>query len=254
MSDQFWPTKAQLKRIEPLFPADAWHSARGPARAQRDSPCCREWSAMAGCARGLWPPKDALQPIRSLVPHGYLGPNLRQPCSRERPARPPDDRSTHLKAHRTAASLLKRGIRPVSSAARKADGTPSCTRFAMAPAEPVIFLLTEGQMSEHKDAALIYPALPHAATLIADKGYDSDAFREALAGRGITPCIPPRAKRRLPATYCKTLYRQLHRVENMFAKLKDWWRISMRYDRCAHTFFSAICIAATVIFGSVNES
>ena len=28
--------------------------------------------------------------------------------------------STHLKAHRTAASLLKRGIHPVSSAARKA--------------------------------------------------------------------------------------------------------------------------------------
>jgi transposase len=34
----------------------------------------------------------------------------------------------------------------------------------------------------------------------------------------------------------------------MFAKLKDWRRISMRCDRCAHTFFSAICIAATVIF------
>jgi hypothetical protein len=28
--------------------------------------------------------------------------------------------STHLKAHRMAASLLKRGIRPVSSAARNA--------------------------------------------------------------------------------------------------------------------------------------
>lgn len=25
-------------------------------------------------------------------------------------------------------------------------------------------------------------------------------------------------------------------------------RIATRYDRCAHTFFSAICIAATVIF------
>jgi transposase len=34
----------------------------------------------------------------------------------------------------------------------------------------------------------------------------------------------------------------------MFAKLKDWRRIAMRYDRCAHTFFSAICIAATCIF------
>jgi len=28
----------------------------------------------------------------------------------------------------------------------------------------------------------------------------------------------------------------------------DWRRIHTRYDRCAHTFFSAICIAATVIF------
>ena len=41
-------------------------------------------------------------------------------------------------------------------------------------------------MSDHKGAALIYPMLPDAETLIADKGYDSDAFREALAGRGIT--------------------------------------------------------------------
>jgi transposase len=113
---------------------------------------------------------------------------------------------------------------------------------------PVIFLLTEGQMSDHKGAALIYPMLPDAERLIADKGHDSDAFRDALAGRGITPYIPPRAKCRSPATCCKTLYRQRHKVENMFERLKDWRRISMRYDRCAHTFFSAICIAATVIF------
>jgi IS5 family transposase len=52
-------------------------------------------------------------------------------------------------------------------------------------------------MSGHKGADLIYPMLPDAETLIADKGYDSDVFREALAGRGTTPCIPPRATRRL---------------------------------------------------------
>ena len=34
----------------------------------------------------------------------------------------------------------------------------------------------------------------------------------------------------------------------MFGRLKDWRRIAMRYDRAAHTFFSAICVAATVIF------
>jgi transposase len=98
---------------------------------------------------------------------------------------------------------------------------------------------------DHKGAALIYPCCQSPKTLIADKGYDSGAFREALAGPGITPCIPPRARRRWPATYCRTQYRQRHRVENMLSRLKDWRRISTRYDRCPHTFFSAICIAAT---------
>ena len=45
-----------------------------------------------------------------------------------------------------------------------------------------------------------------------------------------------------------TLYRERHKIKNMFGKRKDWRRIHTRYDRCAHTFFSAICIAATVIF------
>jgi len=39
-----------------------------------------------------------------------------------------------------------------------------------------------------------------------------------------------------------------HLIENMFAKLKDWRRVATRYDRCAHTFMSAIHIAASVIF------
>jgi transposase len=112
----------------------------------------------------------------------------------------------------------------------------------------VRLLLTEGQQSNHKGAATLLPGLPAASELIGDKGYDSDAYRQALIARGITPCIPPRAKRKHPASYCKTLYKQRHKVENLFARLKDWRRIAMRYDRCAHTFFSAICIAVTVIF------
>ncbi len=59
---------------------------------------------------------------------------------------------------------------------------------------------------------------------------------------------PAQNQAKSPATYCKTIYKQRHKVKNLFAKLKDWRRIAMRYDRCAHTFFSAICIAATIIF------
>jgi transposase len=52
----------------------------------------------------------------------------------------------------------------------------------------------------------------------------------------------------LRGRYHPTLYRQRHRIENMFGRLKDWRRIAMRYNRCAHTSFAAITLAATVTF------
>ena len=109
-------------------------------------------------------------------------------------------------------------------------------------------LLSEGQMSDYKGAALMLDALPKAKALLGDRGYDADWFREALADRGIAACIPSRSNRKLPIPHDTALYRQRHRIENMFGRLKDWRRIHTRYDRCAHTFMSAIVLAATIIF------
>jgi len=103
-------------------------------------------------------------------------------------------------------------------------------------------------MSDYKGARLIVDTLPSAKHLLADRGYDADWFREALQDKGIEPCIPPKKNRRQKIEYDTALYKQRHKVENMFGKLKDWRRVATRYDRCAHTFFSAICIAASVIF------
>ena len=103
-------------------------------------------------------------------------------------------------------------------------------------------------MSDYKGAARLLDKLPKAKELLADRGYDADWFREALMEKGIAPCIPPKKNRKIQIEYDKTLYKQRHKLENMFGKLKDWRRIVTRYDRCAHTFLSAICIAATVIF------
>jgi transposase len=114
--------------------------------------------------------------------------------------------------------------------------------------KPILLLLTEGQISDHIGAKLLYPQLPDAKTLIADKGCDSDEFRDALEAKGIAACIPPKIIRRKASPFDKALYKQHHKIENMFGILKDWRRFSTRYDRCAHTFFSAICIAAIFIF------
>ena len=109
-------------------------------------------------------------------------------------------------------------------------------------------LLSEGQMSDFRGAALMIGAFPKAKALLGAKGYDADWFRAALANRNIDACIPSKANRKVHIPHDKVLYRQRHKVENMFGKLKDWRRIQTRYDRCAHAFMSAICIAATVIF------
>lgn len=97
-------------------------------------------------------------------------------------------------------------------------------------------LLSEGQVSDYKGAASLLSALPKANILLADKGYDSNWFREALLSLSITPCILRRKGRRQAVKYNPDLYKQRNLIERMFGRLKDWRRIHTRNDRCAHTF------------------
>jgi transposase len=63
----------------------------------------------------------------------------------------------------------------------------------------------------------------------------------------IAACIPSKVNRKVSIPYDAVLYRQRHDRDHV-GSLKDWRRIHTRYDRCAHTFMSAIAIVATVIF------
>jgi transposase len=110
-------------------------------------------------------------------------------------------------------------------------------------------LLSERGADERlQGRALMLPAIPKAKELLADKGYDADWFRAALAKRRVAACIPSKSNRKTAILYDAALYKQRHKIENMFGRLKGWRRIHTRYDRCAHTYFSAICIAAAVVF------
>jgi len=108
----------------------------------------------------------------------------------------------------------------------------------------LLFWLSAGQVSDYKGARHLLERLPKAKELLADRGYNADWFRDALKDMGISACIPPRKKRKKPAEYDDILYKQRYRIENMFGRIKDWRRIATQYDRCDHTFMSAITIAA----------
>lgn len=66
--------------------------------------------------------------------------------------------------------------------------------------------------------------------------------------RASPPCTPPKANRKVQYHYDKALYRQRHKIENMFGRIKDWRRVATGYDRCAPAFMSAISIAATICY------
>ncbi|MEP1315015.1 MAG: IS5 family transposase [Parasphingorhabdus sp.] len=113
---------------------------------------------------------------------------------------------------------------------------------------PIRFFMTAGQVSDYTGARALVESLPSADWLLRDRGYDADWFREALADKGITPCIPGRKSRDKPVKYDKHRYKRRNRIEIMFGRLKDWRRIATRYDRCPKVFLSAIALAATILF------
>jgi transposase len=81
-----------------------------------------------------------------------------------------------------------------------------------------------------------------------DKGYDSDAVRRKIESKGAALNIPPKTNRRWKNCFSPRLYRNRNAIERMFGRLKDLRRIATRYDRLAHNFLAAVCLAATLCY------
>jgi transposase len=110
------------------------------------------------------------------------------------------------------------------------------------------FLLSAGNQSDIEMAEPLVGTVGHAAHLIADKGYDSDAFRSFLRHQHLTPVIPPRVNRHYPAPTDWCLYAARHAIENLFGKLKHFRGLATRYDKTASAFCAMVTLACIVIW------
>ena len=72
--------------------------------------------------------------------------------------------------------------------------------------------------------------------------------RDTLVDNSTKPCIPGHKSRKKTDKYDKRRYKRRNRIQRMFGRLKDWRRISTRYDRSPTVLLSAIALAAAVIF------
>lgn len=85
---------------------------------------------------------------------------------------------------------------------------------------------------------------PEPKVLIADRGYDANAIREAMAARGVTPIIPARRNRKVPIPIDGNIYVLRNRIERCFNKLKNWRRLATRYDKTAESYLGFVLIAS----------
>jgi transposase len=58
--------------------------------------------------------------------------------------------------------------------------------------------------------------------VLADKGYESDAFVAVIKSNGATAVIQPRSNRKTPRDYDKDIYKERNLVERLSQKLKEY--------------------------------
>jgi transposase len=116
-----------------------------------------------------------------------------------------------------------------------------------AEGRPVRVMLTGGQTHEITPApALVRGWEP--SHVIADKGYDSQAFIDSLQASGAIAVIPPRSNRKHPRAYDLEVYKPRNHIERCFNRLKHFRRIATRYDRKAMYFLAFIHLAAASLW------
>jgi transposase len=111
---------------------------------------------------------------------------------------------------------------------------------------PRLFLLAPGNLHDVIVAPCLIALSGPLRRLIADKAYDTNAFRQLLAERGILAVIPSSARRNPVIPHDPQIYRQRNRIERMFGRLKDFRRIATRYDKLATNYLAGIVIAAAI--------
>ena len=109
------------------------------------------------------------------------------------------------------------------------------------------FLLAPGQSNDILAApALIAGMAPKA--VLADRAYDSNAFRQEIDRIGASAVIPSTRSRKTAIPHDPILYRLRNRIERCFNKLKHFRRFATRYDRLTNHFLAFIQIAAAMIW------
>jgi transposase len=112
---------------------------------------------------------------------------------------------------------------------------------------PVRLFITAGTVADCTYGEALIANIS-AESLLADKGYDTDAIIQAALETGMSVVIPPKSNRKVQREYDEHLYKLRHLVENAFLKLKHWRGIATRYAKQTSSFLSTVVIKCIFIW------
>jgi transposase len=154
--------------------------------------------------------------------------------------------STVVRAHPHAAG--KNGGDDDQALGRSRGGFGTKIHLAVdALGNPVTVHLSPGQDADITHAETLL-ADHRAEAVLADKGYDSNAFVAAVQSRGAEAVVPPKKNRVELREYDRHLYKQRCAVEQTVGLLKQCRRVATRYEKTARNFLGMVLLAAIMIW------
>ena len=83
--------------------------------------------------------------------------------------------------------------------------------------------------------------------LMGDKAFDADGVLETGVERGATAVIPPRSNRSTPRDFDRDADQERHRIETVFATIKEAHSLATRSDKTRASFAAGIDLMAGVV-------
>ena len=159
---------------------------------------------------------------------------------------------TYIKAHRSSAGARKDDVDNDSHQHIGVSRGGRSTKIVVSVdglGNPLSFVLAAGQVHDATVATRVLDQVDiSGSTILADKAFTAYSFREYIADRDADFCIPPKSNESDP-WFCDFIhYKERHVVECFFAKIKDFRRIAMRYDKLARRFAAALYLVFSLVW------
>jgi transposase len=111
---------------------------------------------------------------------------------------------------------------------------------------PLCFLLTPGQAADCRQARTLLEGVAF-DRLIGDRAYNTNEIRDWLEAHEAEAVIPSRRSRKVPIPHDPQVYKRRHRIENLFGRIKDLTRITLRKDKTERSYAAFLSLAFALL-------